>query len=144
MRRVGTAWRILAVFVSSFLLACAFPLPPFLAAMEGPSAAWLALIPLILLARLSRPRAAFWWGWGCGLLFWLVSAAWILQLRLSWGNLPLVILAWLGLAAYCALYVGLFTFLLSVALRDRNDDGGFARAHPDLTRFALVLLTPVL
>ena len=81
--------------------------------MEGPSAAWLGLIPLIIVARLSRPKAAFWWGWLCGFLFWLVSGAWVLGLRETWGFLPVVILAWVALAAYCALYMGLFSFLLA-------------------------------
>jgi len=110
--------KVLAVLLSAFLLSCAFPLPPFLKSMEGASAAWLALIPLIIVIRLSRAKAAFWWGWLCGLLFWLVSLAWVLQLRNSWGGsplmvLPLVILAWVAMAAYCALYMGVFAFLLA-------------------------------
>jgi apolipoprotein N-acyltransferase len=138
MRRFGawfsreTVFRTLAVLLSSFLLACAFPLPPVLRAMEGSSAAWLALIPLILVARLSRPKNAFWWGWLCGFLFWLVSAAWVLELRQTWGFLPVVILAWVALAAYCALYTGLFAFLLAGIW-----PGG-------KRRLALVLIAPVI
>jgi apolipoprotein N-acyltransferase len=138
MRRFGawfsreTVFRTLAVLLSSFLLACAFPLPPVLRAMEGSSAAWLALIPLILVARLSRPENAFWWGWLCGFLFWLVSAAWVLELRQTWGFLPVVILAWVALAAYCALYTGLFAFLLAGIW-----PGG-------KRRLALVLMAPVI
>jgi len=100
--------------------------------MEGASAAWLALIPLIIVVRSSRPKAAFWWGWLCGMLFWLVSAAWILELRHTWGFLPVVILAWVALAAYCALYMGLFSSLLAGLW-----PGG-------RRRLALVLVTPVL
>jgi len=102
-----------AVLISGFLLACAFPLPGFLKTMEGASAAWLGLIPLIIVIRLSRPKAAFWWGWLGGFVFWLITLVWLLQLRNSWGVLPLVILSWIGLSAYCALYTGLFGFLLA-------------------------------
>jgi apolipoprotein N-acyltransferase len=149
-----TAWKLLAVVVSSFLLACSFPLPPALSAMEGASAAWLGLIPLILVARLSRPKAAFWWGWLCGFLFWLVSVAWILQLRHSWGFLPVVILAWTALAAYCGLYIGLFAFLLAsvrtrVGHKASDDqpsgaDPSHGAALDSRTYLALVPLTPII
>jgi len=110
-------------------------MPAALASMEGASAAWLGLIPLILVARLSRPKAAFWWGWLCGFLFWLVSVAWVLSLRHTWGYLPVVILAWVALAAYCALYVGLFAYLLASVKRD---------AQGATANIALILLAPAL
>jgi apolipoprotein N-acyltransferase len=105
--------KLVAVLISGFLLACAFPLPEFLKTMEGASAAWLGLIPLIIVVRLSRPKAAFWWGWLGGFVFWLITLIWLLRLRNSWGVLPVVVLSWIGLAAYCAIYTGLFGFLLA-------------------------------
>ncbi len=136
--------RTFAVLLSSFLLACAFPLPPVLTSMEGASAAWLGLIPLILVSRLTRPKLAFWWGWVCGFLFWLVSAAWVLELRNSWGCLPVVILAWVALAAYCALYMGVFAYLLASVWPLRSEGNESARSIGSLRRVALVLLTPVI
>jgi hypothetical protein len=111
-------FKLLAVLVSAFLLACSFPLPPAFNTMEGASAALLGLIPLIIVIRLSRPKSAFWWGWLCGFMFWLISLSWILQLRNSWDFtpwvvLPVIIFSWAALSAYCALYMGLFGFLLA-------------------------------
>ncbi|MBT3191628.1 MAG: apolipoprotein N-acyltransferase [Verrucomicrobia bacterium] len=137
--------RTVAVLISSFLLACSFPLPPQIVSMEGASAAWLALIPLILLSRLSRPKVAFWWGWLCGFLFWMVSAAWVLQLRHTWGFLPVVILAWMAMAAYCGIYIGLFAAILSSVLPDPPNAGdASAPSQLQLRRIVLVLLTPII
>ncbi len=140
LRRVITpavVWRFLATVLSGLLLACAFPLPAAAAACEGASAAWLALIPLLILSRRTPPRAAFAWGWFSGFLFWLVSLVWLLQLRHTWGHLGVVLLAWVALAAYCALYTGAFTALLAAlfAPRVRRDaqaqDRGAASAAGD-------------
>ena len=140
MMGLGSLLRVLAVLLSSFLLACSFALPPGLETMEGPSAVWLGLIPLILVVRTTRPRFAFWWGWLCGFLFWLVSVSWILRLQNSWGCLPLVLLAWVALAAYCALYMGLFAFLLSSVFSSRELNVPYRQ----LRRLAVVLAAPLL
>jgi apolipoprotein N-acyltransferase len=137
---VCSLWRVLAVLLSSFLLACSFPLPPGLETMEGPSAVWLGLIPLILVARTTRPKFAFWWGWLCGFLFWLVAVSWILRLQDSWGCLPMVLLAWVALAAYCALYMGLFAFLLSSVFSAK----GASSVHPQVRRLTVVVLAPLI
>lgn len=134
----GTALRGLAVLVSAFLLACSFPLPAALSSMEGSSAAWMGLIPLILVARLSRPKAAFGWGWLCGWLFWLISLLWILELRHTWGYLTVVIVAWMALAAYCALYMGLFAFCMAVVWPDTGSGSRYWR-EVGLTLLAAVL-----
>jgi len=105
--------RIIAVTGGGLLLACAFPLPPALRSLEGASAAWLALVPLIMVARCSTRRAAFGYGWLGGMAFWLLTLAWLLQLRHTWGYLPVVIFCWVALAAYCALYTGLFCRLVA-------------------------------
>ncbi len=136
-------FKALAVLLSSFLLACSFPLPPALHVMEGASSAWLALIPLILVARLSRPKAAFWWGWLSGFIFWLVSAAWVLELRHTWGYLPVVLLAWVALAAYCALYIGAFTGLLAGVWPERPDVGE-VDPHAQWRRLGVVFMAPVI
>jgi apolipoprotein N-acyltransferase len=139
----ATLWRLLAVFISAYLLACAFPLPPALKSMEGSSAAWLGLIPLILVSRLSRPRQAFRWGWLCGFIFWLVSAAWVLQLRHTWGYLPVVLLAWVALAGYCALYVGLFAAVLSGVFPDSSEDS-IKASKRQLRRLGVIVAAPVI
>ncbi len=77
--------------------------------MEGGSAAWLALIPLLLvLLRCRSVREGCCVGLVTGGLYYGISLVWLLALRHTWGQLPLTVAAWLGLALYCSLYVGLF------------------------------------
>jgi apolipoprotein N-acyltransferase len=118
------------VAISGWLLACAFPLPPGLEGLEGAGAAWMALIPLLLVVRASRPRAAFAWGWASGFLFWLLTLSWLLALRHTWGGVAMPTLGWIALSAYCALYTGLFAFVLA--------------AVPDKWRLLPVLAAPIL
>lgn len=116
--------------ITGWLLACSFPLPHRLEGMEGAGAAWMALIPLMLIARCSRPRAAMMWGWAAGFLFWLVSLSWLLSLSQTWGNVLLPALGWIALSAYCAFYTGLFAFTFA--------------AVPSTWRLLPVLAAPVL
>jgi apolipoprotein N-acyltransferase len=112
-----TRWEILRLagaLLTGFLLFSAFP------PMAGSEAAWVALVPLILLARYSAPRTAWHWGMVGGMAFWLPSLAWLLRLRDTGGvPWPVIALGWAALAAYCALYVAAFAFAASVVLRRR-------------------------
>ncbi len=129
------------VALTGWLLACSFPLPPGLEGMEGAGAAWMALIPLMLVARCSRPRAAFAWGWTGGMVFWLLSLSWLLALRHTWGSLFLPVLGWFALSAYCSLYIGLFSALWAAVPGPR----GRPEAPGDvLARLLPVLAAPVL
>lgn len=103
--------RAAASVLSGVLLAASFP--PFGAA----GLAWVALVPILLLAAYSPPRAAFRWGFLAGFLFWLITVAWLLRLIRSGGPLPAVLFGWAALAAYCALYVGAFAMLAAAAIR---------------------------
>ncbi len=120
----GFVLRLAASLTTGLLLACAFPLPAALAPMEGASAAWLALVPLLILIRRTSPRAACAWGGFSGLVFWLASLVWLLQLRQTWGYLPVVVLAWVALSACCALYTGAFAGLLSAVSHGGGDRDG--------------------
>lgn len=122
--------KALGVVVSGWLLACAFPLPPGLEGLEGAGAAWMALIPLLLVIRASRPKAAFAWGWASGFLFWLLTLSWLLALRHTWGGVAMPAAGWVALAAYCALYTGLFAFVFA--------------AVPGTWRLLPVLAAPIL
>ena len=127
----------LAASASGFLLACAFPMPPVLAGLEGGSAAWLALIPLLLVLLQVRPREGACAGLVAGSVFHLVGLSWLLALRHTWGNLPLTIIAWIGLALYCSLYVAAFGYGVATAagiLREKGLPG----------RIAILLLAGVL
>lgn len=102
-----------AAAFSGWVLSCAFPLPETLEGLEGAGAAWMALIPLLLVIRASRPKAAFAWGWASGFLFWLLTLSWLLALRHTWGGVAMPALGWVALSAYCALYTGLFAFVFA-------------------------------
>lgn len=94
--------RVAACLVSAGLLVLAFA--PF----DESGAAWFALVPMIVLARFTEPRLSFRWHWLAGFVFWLCSVSWVLRLSRTGTTWWLAGLAWIGLAAYCALYWGAF------------------------------------
>jgi len=103
-------WRCVGALCSAFLLAAAFP------PIEGAEAAWVAMVPLLLLARFSSPLESFRMGFLGGLVFWLISLSWVLRLSQTWGPWPVVALGWVLLACYCALYMGAFLMTVSAIL----------------------------
>lgn len=130
-------WRGAAALLSGAMLAASFP--PF----DCPQAAWVALAPLLVIARHSRPRVAFRGGFLAGFTFWAVTLAWLQALAHFGSPYLMVAGAWLALAAACALYLGLFTAL--VALLWRHEDAPGAPADDGMLRNAgRVLLIPIL
>lgn len=112
-------WRWGAAVFSGLLLALSFP--PF----ETAQAAWLALIPLLIALLYPRVdadlratvRSAFALGLAAGMVFWLASMSWMLRLfETSPAPALLIVLGWLLLAAYCALYVGAFSMTVAWAV----------------------------
>lgn len=106
-RRRAWGWRAVAAGTSALLLASSFP------PMELAEAAWVAFIPLLVISRSCGPRESFRWGFLSGLVFWALTIDWLLQLSRYGTPLPIVVLAWLALAAYCALYTGAFLMVVS-------------------------------
>jgi apolipoprotein N-acyltransferase len=99
----GIVARAAPVVVGGVALAAAFP------GTDAHALAWVALVPLFLLAQREAPRAAFGWGWLGGTVFFLVLLRWLdhtfrLYSAIPW---PLTWLPILALAAYCGLYFGL-------------------------------------
>lgn len=95
---------------AGLILALSFPRPAWSAG------AWIALAPLIVVALHERPRAALRWGGIAGIIFFLVLLRWIeftfrVYSAIPW---PLTWLPALLLAAYCALYIGVFTATISL------------------------------
>lgn len=76
--------------VSALLLYAAFP------PLEWTGAAWVALVPLLGMARFAPERTALKMGCFAGFLFWLLSLRWLTHVT---------VLGWLAVCAYCALYV---------------------------------------
>jgi len=122
---------------SGFLLACAFPMPLALRGLEGDSAAWLALIPLLLGLLHLRPMQGALAGFAAGSVFHLIGLSWLLALRFTWGNLPLTVLAWIGLADYCSLYMALFGYAFAYS-------AGMLRKCGVAGRLLLLFLAPAL
>ena len=96
--------------LSAGLLVLSFPAPD----MGG--LAFVALIPLLVAIRGEAPARAFWWGTLTGLLFYLGSISWVTRTMTTYGRLsvPLSAVILLALAAYLALYVGLFCYGSSI------------------------------
>jgi apolipoprotein N-acyltransferase len=70
-------------------------------------AAWIALVPLLIVACSSRPRLAFAWGWLFGTVFFLVLLRWLSFTFRTFSTIPWP-LTWgpvLLLAAWCGLHV---------------------------------------
>ncbi len=95
-------WRAVAAVACGLMLAAAFP--PFSFAQAG----WMALVPIVVIARFSAPRVAFRWGFLAGLVFWGLTLIWLRRLADYETPWVAVGIAWLALAGYCALYTGMF------------------------------------
>jgi len=80
------------------------------APLEWTACAWVALVPLLVVARLVPGRLALKMGFVAGGLFWLISIRWLTQVT---------VLGWVALSAYCALY-----FLPPVLVANRWRGGG--------------------
>ncbi len=85
-----------------FLLWASFP--PMGETMD----CFFALAPIVWFARRKSAReSAKTWFWN-GLFFWVATLAWMPAIVKNGGPWPLVALGWGALAAYCALYFGVF------------------------------------
>ena len=77
-----------------------------------------ALAPMLLMVRRRAPGFCFRWCFLSGFLYWFATLRWVFALKDMLGNNALVILlGWAALAAYCALYFGLFGALAACVWR---------------------------
>jgi apolipoprotein N-acyltransferase len=95
--------------VSGIALALAYP------RFDLSALAWVALVPVIVIALGRAPAVAF--GWGClaGACFFFILLRWLnftfsVYSAIPW---PLIYAPTVALAGYCALYVGLFAAVLA-------------------------------
>ena len=94
--------KALAAVGSGLLLWGAFP------PVSQSDSAWMALVPLFLVIRVSTPRGAFGWSFVCGVIFWLLTLSWFPAIIKNGGPWPLVLLGQAGLSVWCALFMALF------------------------------------
>lgn len=114
-------WRVLlkiaAALAAGLMLAAGFP-GPLTPAGHSMWFAWGAFAPLLLASFYTRPRAAFVLGWFAGLVFWLFTLSWMLRLTTtSPTHWSWIIIGWLFMACYCALYTGAFAMTASFWFR---------------------------
>ena len=101
---------------SAWTLALAFPIT------DWGLAAWIALMPLLVVVLGTTPRLAFAWGWLYGTVFFLILLRWLTWTFRVFSAIPWP-LTWgptLLLAAYCGLYVGLVSLLVVWLARRRS------------------------
>jgi apolipoprotein N-acyltransferase len=94
---------------SAVVLALTFP------RTDWDGAAWIALVPLFIVALGAPPRVAFSWGWLYGTVFFLVLLRWLNYTFTTFSAIPWP-LTWgptLLLAAWCGLYVAAVSGLLA-------------------------------
>ena len=98
----------LMAVIAGLLLAAAFPKVSFA------GGAWIAPGLLAFAARNKSGGDAFRVGYIGGLVFWLVSLYWLLEIPYTWHSIPLGPGAgWLALSAFVALYFGAWTWIVS-------------------------------
>lgn len=90
-----------------------------------------ALTPLLVVARVARPKRSALWFFAGGFLFWTLTLSWMPAIVKNNGPWPLVAMGWLGLAAWCSAHFALFGWLDARLWRRAGD-----RAVPRL--FALL------
>jgi apolipoprotein N-acyltransferase len=94
---------------SATVLALAFP------RTDWDGAAWIALVPLFIVALGARPRVAFAWGWLYGTVFFLVLLRWLNFTFRTFSEIPWP-LTWgptLLLSAWCGLYIATVSGLIA-------------------------------
>ena len=103
MSRWSTLGRHATVLaVAAFLLALAFP------RTDWTLTPWLVVTPLLVVAIVTSPRSAFWWGLLYGGVFFLILLRWLNFTFRVYSSIPgpLAFLPTVLLAAYCAFWLG--------------------------------------
>jgi apolipoprotein N-acyltransferase len=98
-----------SVVLAGGALALAFP------RMHWDGVAWLAVAPLLVVALVKTPRAAFFWTWLGASVFFVGLLQWLNYTFLTFSAIPFP-LTWLpttALAVYCALWIALTMAIVS-------------------------------
>lgn len=96
---------LLGAVGTAALLFSAFP------PIDAGEAAFFGLVPLLVVCRGLKPAVCFRWGFLSGWMFWALSISWLRHV--TWPGM-------ITLAAYCALYQGLFFLFYGWWFRTRS------------------------
>ena len=102
-----------------------------------------ALAPLVWVARQKSPREAARIWFINGFLFWFATLVWMPAIVKNGGPWYLVLLGWLGLAAYCALYFAAFGYLAAQLWKWAEGEDGVrfpSATNLYLRRLGIILL----
>jgi apolipoprotein N-acyltransferase len=124
--------KLTATLLCALLLWSAFP------PSSQSQSIWVALIPLMLIIRTHPPKRAFAWAWLTGLLFWCATLSWFPAIIKNGGPWILVVLGQVALAAWCALFFGLFAYVSATVWAWTGTKGNLKRV------LAVCLLDPLL
>jgi apolipoprotein N-acyltransferase len=107
-------WRALGRY-AAVLAACAFVLALSFPRTDWSLTPWVAITPLLVVAVLTRPRTAFWWGLLYGGVFFLVLLRWLNFTFRVYSNIPgpLVFVPTALLAGYCAFWLAAVAWAVS-------------------------------
>ncbi len=135
--------KMLKVCVKLFWLLPGFLLWATFSPMGEATDCLFALAPLLWVARQKSPRQAARIWFINGFLFWFATLVWMPAIVKNGGPWYLVLLGWLGLAAYCALYFAAFGYLAAELWKWAN--GEYSVRYPSaatlyLRRLGVILL----
>lgn len=119
-------FKIIGIIITSILLWASFP--PY----AQSDSAWLALVPILLIIRTCKPKESFKWAFLAGLGFWVLTLSWFPAIIKNGGPWFLVVLGQVALAAWCAMFMGVFAFASSSLWKM----GG---SEPSLKRVGLIV-----
>jgi apolipoprotein N-acyltransferase len=137
MRSKGLVASVVSAVVSAVLLFASFP--PLGEKVD----ILFALVPILIVSRLSNvKRSAMIWGLA-GVLFWGSSLSWLVAISKNGGPLPLVILGLIGLSAICGAYFAAFGALDAMMWR-RVSRLHSIRARRIVRIVCLLLIEPIL
>ncbi|MBI1992297.1 MAG: apolipoprotein N-acyltransferase [Candidatus Omnitrophica bacterium] len=123
-----TSRLLLPALASAALLILSFP------SLNQPWAAWVALVPWLVMLRRARGRSAFWWSYLIGLLFFLGSMWWLVHVT---------IIGWIVLCAFLALYFGIFGWLVVQTSDFRHQTPVRRRLRSEVWSLMSVMSVPV-
>jgi len=108
MNKFGKSYACLAAVAAGLLLALSFPRGDFA------GGAWIAPGLLAFAAQNKSKWQTFRIGYVGGLVFWLVSLYWLLEIPYRWHSIPLgPAVGWLALSAVISLFVAAWVWLIS-------------------------------